>query len=67
MRRLKLVLAALGFTLAAAGVTLDHRPLIWGALAALVGALAVRLWERRPHDTPPADRGPAKGRTSPPA
>jgi hypothetical protein len=47
MRRAKLFFAALGFLLAAAGVTLDNRPLVWAALAALAVALGLRLWLRR--------------------
>jgi Flp pilus assembly protein TadB len=57
MRRLKLYLAVLGFTLAAAGVALDLRPLVWAAMSVLAGALAVRLWERR--DRQPPANGPS--------
>jgi hypothetical protein len=67
MRRLKLFLAALGFTLATAGVALDQRALVWGAMAGLAGALAIRLWERRKHGTPAGAHGPANGGTQPPA
>jgi hypothetical protein len=47
MTRFKILLALLGFALAAGGVTLNQRLLVWAALIALAGALAVRLWERR--------------------
>lgn len=47
MRRLKLFLSVLGFLLAAVGVALDRRVLVWAALALLAAALAIRLWERR--------------------
>ena len=67
MRRLKLFLAVLGFALAAAGMALDRRSLVWGAMAGLAGALAIRLWERRKHGTPAADDGPKKGGPRPPA
>jgi hypothetical protein len=67
MRRLKLLLAALGFTLAAAGMALDQRPLVWGALVGLAGALAIRLWERRHHGTPAGSNGPTNGGAQPPA
>jgi hypothetical protein len=53
VRRLKLFLATLGFCLAATAVAVDHRGLAWSALAALVGALGVRLWER--HRPPPPE------------
>jgi uncharacterized membrane protein len=56
MRRLKLFLAVLGWTLAVVGTALDLRPLVWVAMAVLATALAMRLWERRhrssPSDTP---------------
>jgi hypothetical protein len=67
MRRLKLFLAALGFTLAAAGVALDQRPLVWGAMVGLGGALAIRLWERRNHGTRAGSHGPTNGGTPPTA
>jgi hypothetical protein len=67
MKRLKLFLAALGFTLAAAGMALDQRPLVWGAMAGLAGALAIRLWERRNRETPTAPHGPTNGGAQPPA
>jgi len=67
MRRLKLFLAALGFTLAAAGVALDQRPLVWGAMAGLGGALAIRLWERRNHGMRAGSPGPTNGGTPPTA
>ncbi|HEY7683956.1 MAG TPA: hypothetical protein VH879_15015 [Gemmatimonadales bacterium] len=47
MRRLKLFLAVLGFTLALAGIALDQRPVVWAAIIVLAAALALRLWERR--------------------
>ena len=47
MMRLKMFLAVLGFLLAAAGVVLDQRPLVWTAMAILALSLAFRLWLRR--------------------
>jgi hypothetical protein len=47
IRRLKLFLAALGFCLALAGVARDARVLVWAAIGALAGALALRAAERR--------------------
>ena len=47
MMRLKMFLAVLGFLLAAAGVALDQRPLVWAAMAILALSLAFRLWLRR--------------------
>lgn len=47
MMRLKVFLAVLGFLLAAAGVVLDQRPLVWAAMAILALSLAFRLWLRR--------------------
>jgi hypothetical protein len=61
MRRLKLFLATLGFALAAAGIALDRRPLVWGAIAALAGALAIRLWERRRRSGSASDASPGSG------
>ena len=66
MRRLKLFLAALGFTLAAAGVALDQRSLVWGAMVALVGALAIRLWERRRRAAREGEQNSAGGSREPP-
>jgi hypothetical protein len=66
MRRLKLVLAVLGFTLAAAGMALEQRVLVWGAMIGLAGALAIRLWERRQRDQRAAEEpGPKAGPRSP--
>jgi hypothetical protein len=47
MRHLKAFLAVLGFSLAAAGIALDQRPLVWAAIAILASSLALRLWLRR--------------------
>lgn len=47
MTRLKVFLSTLGFLLAAAGVALDQRPLVWSAMVILACALAFRLWARR--------------------
>lgn len=47
IRRLKLFLAVLGFCLAAAGVARDTKVLVWVAIGALAGALALRVVERR--------------------
>ena len=47
MRRLKVFLAVLGFLLAAVGVVLDQRPLVWAAMAILAFSLALRLGRRR--------------------
>jgi hypothetical protein len=47
MRRVKLYFALLGFILTMVGVYLDNRPIIWAAIAVLVAAFAIRLWERR--------------------
>jgi hypothetical protein len=47
MRRLKLFLALTGFSLAAAGMALDHRPLVWVAMSLLAVALGIRLWMNR--------------------
>lgn len=58
MRRVKIYLAVLGFTLAAAGEAMDMRPLVWAALSVLAMALGLRLWERhgqRPRTDPPPD------------
>lgn len=47
--RAKLYLAVLGFCLAAAGIALDNRPLVWAAIVVLATAMALRLWlNRRP-------------------
>ena len=51
MIRAKLFLAVLGFCLAAAGVALDNRLLVWAAMVVLATAMALRLWlNRRPRD-----------------
>lgn len=55
MRRVKLVLAVTGFSLAAVGVALDLRIMVWAAMIVLTGALAVRLWERRRQTTASAE------------
>ena len=47
MSRLRMVLAAVGFPLAAAGVLLDDTRLVWGAIGVLGLALALRLVARR--------------------
>jgi Flp pilus assembly protein TadB len=47
MRRFKRFLAVLGFTLAAVGVALDQRLLVWAAMIVLGAALGLRLWLRR--------------------
>jgi hypothetical protein len=47
MRRLKLYFALLGFILTVVGLYLDDRRIIWVAIAVLIAAFAIRLWERR--------------------
>ena len=47
MRRAKLFLALLGFLLAAVGVALENKPLVWAAMAVLAAALVLRLWLKR--------------------
>ena len=47
MRRVKVFLALLGFLLAAVGVALENKPLVWTAMAVLAAALILRLWPRR--------------------
>lgn len=47
MSRLWMVLAGLGFPLAAAAVLLDDRRLVWGAIVTLGLALGLRLYARR--------------------
>ena len=44
---LRLFFALLGFILAAAGVALDNRYLVWAAISVLAVALALRLYLRR--------------------
>lgn len=44
IQRLKLYFAILGFVLAAAGVLLDDRRVIWLAMGVLLLALILRLW-----------------------
>lgn len=44
---LRLFAAILGFLLAAAGVALDNRYLIWAAMAVLGTALVLRIYLRR--------------------
>lgn len=44
---LRLFFAVLGFLLAAAGVALDNRYLVWAAITVLAVALALRLYLRR--------------------
>lgn len=58
MRRLKLFLAILGFLLAALGVALDHRLLVWLAMSVLAAALAIRFWERRRGHSPAGEADP---------
>jgi Flp pilus assembly protein TadB len=47
MRRLKLFLAILGFSLAAGGIALNNQPLVWAAMGVLAAALGIRFWLRR--------------------
>jgi hypothetical protein len=47
MRRLKLYFALLGFILTLVGLYLDNRQVIWAAIAVLIAAFIIRLWERR--------------------
>jgi hypothetical protein len=47
MSRLRLVLAVGGFLLAVAGVLLDDKRLVWGAIGAVGLALGLRLLLRR--------------------
>jgi len=47
MQRAKLFLALLGFLLAAAGVALENKPLVWAAMAVLAVALILRFWLKR--------------------
>lgn len=47
MRRLKVFLAVLGFLVAAVGVAIDQRLLVWAAMVFLAGSLALRLVLRR--------------------
>lgn len=47
MRRLKLYFALLGFILTMVGIYLDNRYVIWAAIAVLISAFIIRLWERR--------------------
>lgn len=47
MRRLKIFSAVLGFLLAAAGMALENRLLVWAAMVVLAVALGLRLWLRR--------------------
>ena len=47
MSRLRMVLAGVGFPLAAAGVLLDDRRLVWGAIVTLGLALGLRLYAHR--------------------
>ena len=47
MRRVKVFLALLGFLLAAVGVALENKPLIWAAMAVLAVALILRFWLKR--------------------
>lgn len=47
MHRAKLFLALLGFFLAAAGVALENKPLVWAAMAVLAAALILRFWLKR--------------------
>ena len=61
MRRFKLVLAVTGFSLAAVGVALDLRIMVWAAMIVLTGALAIRLWGRRRQTT--ASAGESEGGT----
>lgn len=56
MTRLKILLALLGFAMAAIGMALDLRLLVWAALIVLAAALAIRLWQRR--RLPPRDGEP---------
>lgn len=55
MQRVKLFLAILGFLLAAAGVALENRPLVWTAMALLAVALILRFWLKR-KATPQSDQ-----------
>jgi hypothetical protein len=55
VRRAKLYFALVGFILAVAGVSLDNRPLVWTATAALAVALGLRLWLKRAEASPPAE------------
>lgn len=47
MSRLRMALAGVGFPLAAAGVLLDDRRLVWGAMVTLGLALGLRLYAHR--------------------
>ena len=47
MRQIKLFFAVLGFILAAVGMALDHRLLVYAAMVALGIALAIRLFLQR--------------------
>ncbi len=47
MNRLKTALIAVGFPLAAAGVLLNDRRVVWAAIVALTIALGLRLYLRR--------------------
>jgi Zn-dependent protease with chaperone function len=58
VRRLKLYLAVLGFTLAGAGVGLDNRALVWAAISVLAVALALRWWGRRRESRSDTGAGP---------
>ncbi len=47
MNRLRMVLAGVGFPLAAAGVLLDDKRLVWAAIGVLGLALGLRLYAHR--------------------
>ncbi len=59
MIRLKRFLSLLGFCLALAGVVLENRQVVWGAIGTLVAALALRVYLRhashRENPAPPRE------------